>query len=82
MALRTHDLDRAHAVGQRLDDSIRREIPHVDRVLIHYEPVAKDRVKESLHAKGLEYVFASAGVEMRDAAAGTLAALLTTLKPE
>ena len=152
VTLRTHDLDKAHAVSQRLEEDIRREIAHVDRVLIHYEPTAKERVryaipladlngtisqhfgeapyfalvtirlsdgeverqevvanphtklpkakgirvaewlvgqkvdvvlvKESLHNKGPEYVFANAGVEMHDVVADTLAAALAALKPE
>ena len=152
VTLRTHDLDKAHAVSQRLEEDIRRGIAHVDRVLIHYEPTAKERVryaipladlsgtisqhfgeapyfalvtirlsdgeverqevvanphtklpkakgiqvaewlvgqkvdvvlvKESLHNKGPEYVFANAGVEMDDVVADTLAAALAALKPE
>jgi cation diffusion facilitator family transporter len=152
VTLRTHDLDKAYAVGQRLEEDIRREIAHVDRVLIHYEPTAKERsryavplsdlsgtisqhfgeapyfalitirlsdgeverqevvanphtklpkakgiqvaewlvgqkvdvvlVKESLHNKGPEYVFANAGVEMHEVVADTLAAALATLIPE
>jgi cation diffusion facilitator family transporter len=152
VTLRTHDLDKAHAISQRLEENIRREIAHVDRVLIHYEPTAKERiryavpladligtisqhfgeapyfvlvtirlsdgeverqevvanahtklpkakgiqvaewlvrqkvdvvlVKESLHNKGPEYVFANAGVEIHDVVANTLAAALATFKPE
>jgi cation diffusion facilitator family transporter len=152
VTLRTHDLDKAHAISQRLEEDIRRAIAHVDRVLIHYEPTARERlryaiplanlngaisqhfgeapyfalvtirlsdgaverqeivanpytelpkakgiqvakwlvgqkvdvvlVKESLHDKGPEYVFANAGVEMHDVVADTLAATLATLKPE
>jgi cation diffusion facilitator family transporter len=152
VTLRTHDLDKAHAVSQRLEDRIRHEIAHVDRVLIHYEPAAKEHiryaipladlngnisqhfgeapyfalvtvrlsdgeierqellanphaqvtkakgirvaewlvgqkvdtvlVKESLHGKGPEYVFANAGVEMNDVTTDTLVATLPVLKPE
>jgi cation diffusion facilitator family transporter len=152
VTLRIHDLDKAHAVSQRLEEDIRRAMAHVDRVLIHYEPTARERlryaiplanlngaisqhfgeapyfalvtirlsdgaverqeivanpytelpkakgiqvaewlvgqkvdvvlVKESLHNKGPEYVFANAGVEMHDVVADTLAAALAALKPE
>lgn len=152
ITLRTHDLDKAHTVSQRLEDEIRRAIAHVDRVLIHYEPTARVRVryavpladlsgtisqhfgeapyfalvtirlsdgeverqevvanphtqiakakgiqvaewlvgqkvdvvlvKESLHNKGPEYVFANAGVEMHDVVADTLAAALAAVAPE
>jgi cation diffusion facilitator family transporter len=41
ITLRTHDLDKAYAASARLETAIRAQVPHVDRVLIHYEPVAR-----------------------------------------
>jgi predicted Fe-Mo cluster-binding NifX family protein len=38
VALRVDDLERAHAVSKRIEASIRSQVPHVERVLIHYEP--------------------------------------------
>ena len=38
LILRITDLKRAHLAGERIESRIRRELPHVDRVLIHYEP--------------------------------------------
>ncbi len=38
LSLRVDDLERAHAVSQRLERTIREQVPHVERVLIHYEP--------------------------------------------
>jgi cation diffusion facilitator family transporter len=38
LALRVDDLEKAHAVSQRLEIAIREQVPHVERVLIHYEP--------------------------------------------
>jgi cation diffusion facilitator family transporter len=38
LALRADDLEKAHAVSQRLERAIREQVPHVERVLIHYEP--------------------------------------------
>ena len=38
VALRVDDLEKAHAVSRRIEDAIRRQVPHVERVLIHYEP--------------------------------------------
>jgi len=35
-------LDRAHRVAQELEDRIREEIPNVDHILIHYEPIRKE----------------------------------------
>jgi cation diffusion facilitator family transporter len=36
--LRGDDLKKAHNVSQRIEQAIRAEVPHVERVLIHYEP--------------------------------------------
>lgn len=36
--LRSNDLKKAHAASQRIEQAIRAEVPHVERVLIHYEP--------------------------------------------
>lgn len=38
VALRVGDLERAHGISQRLEKAIREQVPHVERVLIHYEP--------------------------------------------
>ena len=44
LIFRITDLKRAHAASQRIEAEIRNQFPHVDRVLIHYEP----RRQESL----------------------------------
>ncbi len=36
--VRTGDLEKAHQISQNLEQEIRRKIPHVERVMIHYEP--------------------------------------------
>jgi len=36
--LRTGDLQKAHQISHILEEEIHREVPHVERVLIHYEP--------------------------------------------
>jgi cation diffusion facilitator family transporter len=36
--LRTGDLEKAHQISQILEEEIRRKVPHVERVTIHYEP--------------------------------------------
>lgn len=41
VTLRIADLKRAHLVGQHIEEKIRKEIPNVDRVIIHYEPFSK-----------------------------------------
>ena len=45
LALRVDDLERAHAVSQRLEKAIREQVPHVERVLIHYEPQVRTHLR-------------------------------------
>ena len=45
IALRTHDLEKAHATGVRLEAAVREQVPHVDRVLIHYEPATRTHLR-------------------------------------
>jgi cation diffusion facilitator family transporter len=45
VALRVDDLEKAHAVTQQLEAAIRRQVPHVERVLIHYEPQVRTRLR-------------------------------------
>jgi cation diffusion facilitator family transporter len=41
LALRIKDLKRAYLTSSHIEEKIRREVPNVDRVLIHYEPQTK-----------------------------------------
>ena len=41
VTLRVDDLKKAYAVGQRIEQAIRAGVPHLERVLIHYEPAAR-----------------------------------------
>ena len=36
--LRTNDLKKAHQIAHRIEDAIKRQIPRVERVIMHYEP--------------------------------------------
>ena len=45
VALRVDDLEKAHAVSQRLEKAIREQVPHVERVLIHYEPQVRTHLR-------------------------------------
>jgi predicted Fe-Mo cluster-binding NifX family protein len=45
VALRVDDFERAHTVSQRLERTIRDQVPHVERVLIHYEPQVRTHVR-------------------------------------
>lgn len=38
IVVRTEDFKKAHQISQMLEEDIRRKVPHVERVLIHYEP--------------------------------------------
>jgi len=45
VALRIASLKRAHQVSERMEKKIREAVPHIDRVLIHYEPQSKTRIR-------------------------------------
>ena len=45
--LRSDDLKKAHAVSQRIEQVIRAEVPHVERVLIHYEPTVSSHRRDA-----------------------------------
>ncbi len=45
LIFRVTDLKRAHLASQRIEAEIRRELPQVDRVLIHYEPQAQKSLR-------------------------------------
>ena len=40
ITLRTEDLKKAHLVADRLEEKLKKEIPNVERVMLHYEPAA------------------------------------------
>jgi len=48
LALKIKDLQKAHLVTGRIEAQIKAKIAHVDRVLIHYEPVVKDTLTYAL----------------------------------
>lgn len=45
ITLRVAELERAHTVSRHIEEHIRARVPHVDRVLIHYEPMARTHVR-------------------------------------
>lgn len=45
IAMKTADLEKAHRVGERIESEIRRRIPHVEKVVIHYVPRKSDRIR-------------------------------------
>jgi len=45
VALRVDDLEKAHLVSQRIEGAIRAQVPHVERVLLHYEPQRRTHLR-------------------------------------
>jgi cation diffusion facilitator family transporter len=45
VALRVDDLEKAHNVSRRIERAIRAQVPHVERVRIHYEPQVRDHLR-------------------------------------
>jgi cation diffusion facilitator family transporter len=45
--LRGDDLKKAHAVSQRIEQAIRAQVPHVERMLIHYEPTVSSHRRDA-----------------------------------
>jgi cation diffusion facilitator family transporter len=45
VVLRTHDLEKAEAVTQHIEAQIRQAVPHVERVLIHAEPMERTHLR-------------------------------------
>lgn len=44
LTLNVSDLERAHVITDKIAERIREKIPHVDHVLIHYEPVRRETI--------------------------------------
>ncbi len=42
--MKVRDLEKAHFISEKFEERIKREIPHVDRLLIHYEPQKKETI--------------------------------------
>ena len=42
VVLRTDDLEKAHRISHQIESDIHRQIPHVERVSIHYEPQTRE----------------------------------------
>jgi cation diffusion facilitator family transporter len=41
LSLRVRELEKAHFLANQLEQRIRQQVPNVDHILIHYEPVAR-----------------------------------------
>jgi len=44
VVLRTDDLKKAHQVSEHIERSVHQQVPHVGRVVIHYEPSKREHV--------------------------------------
>ncbi len=42
VTLKVRELERAHQISQRLEENIKKDIPYVDHILIHYEPIKRE----------------------------------------
>ena len=47
VALRVDDLEKAHAASERIAEAIRSQVPHVERVQLHYEPRQRSHLRYS-----------------------------------
>jgi cation diffusion facilitator family transporter len=45
VALRVDDLEKAHHASRRIEEAIRAQVPHVERVRVHYEPMIRTHVR-------------------------------------
>jgi predicted Fe-Mo cluster-binding NifX family protein len=43
--MRTGDLKKAHAISHQIESEIRKQVPHVERVVIHYEPEVRKHLR-------------------------------------
>lgn len=48
LLFRLSDLTRAHLASRRIEEEIKKELPSVDRVLIHYEPLSRSRLRYAI----------------------------------
>jgi cation diffusion facilitator family transporter len=54
IVLRFRDLEKAHATTQRIEQNIREAVPHVDRVLIHAEPLERTHLRYAVPLADLQ----------------------------
>jgi predicted Fe-Mo cluster-binding NifX family protein len=44
VTLRVTELEKAHAISSHIEEKIRSQIPYVEQVIVHYEPVTRNRI--------------------------------------
>ncbi len=45
VVIRTGELKKAHAISHQIESEIRKQVPHVERVVIHYEPEVRKHLR-------------------------------------
>jgi len=48
VTLRVAELEKAHAISSRIEEKIRTQIPYVEQVIIHSEPVARSQMRYAI----------------------------------
>jgi cation diffusion facilitator family transporter len=48
VTVRTDDLQKAHRISENIEANIRSRVPHVERVVIHYEPQSREYLRIAL----------------------------------
>jgi cation diffusion facilitator family transporter len=48
VTLKVTELKQAHNISTRIEEKIRAQIPHVEQVIIHYEPVARTQIRYAI----------------------------------
>ncbi len=54
LTLRVHDLDKAESVTRRIEKKIDEAVPHVERVLIHAEPMMRTHLRYAVPLAGAD----------------------------
>jgi divalent metal cation (Fe/Co/Zn/Cd) transporter len=54
VTMRIADLAKAHQISERIEKKIKEAVPNVDRVLIHYEPQKKNRLRYAVSLSNRE----------------------------
>lgn len=44
IVIKTHDLDKAHLIVDKIESNIKKEVSNIDQILIHYEPIQKEHI--------------------------------------
>jgi len=44
IVIKTHNLDKAHLIADKIENQIEQELTNIDHVLIHYEPMQKEEM--------------------------------------